>query len=118
MKNMFIIYLLIIAFIIIGCAGNCKTKNDLDVNTSSVEADVLSGILYVAGNEPFSYLALDTTDRTVFKIECSDSLKKELWQLQGKTVKFNINELKKSDILNVAVVKSYSIIDTEKDLEE
>ena len=50
---------------------------------------MLSGTLYIAGNEPFSYLALHTSHDDYFRIECSDSLKKELWQLQGKYDKFH-----------------------------
>ena len=102
MKNKLLIILLstlIVSFI--GCAGNCTTNNKL------------SGTLYVAGNEPFTYLALDTKDRTVYKIECSDSLKKELWQLQGNTIELNCNEIKKSDRLNTAIVNGYSLLESE-----
>ncbi len=86
---------------IIGCTGNCNTNQ-------------LSGTLYVAGNEPFTYLALDTKDRTVYKIECADSLKKKLWQLQGNTVNLYYDEIKKYDRLNIAVVNGYSIKDLNK----
>ncbi len=89
---------------IIACAG--------DYNNNQ-----LSGTLYVAGNEPFTYLALATKDRTVYKIECADSLKKELWQLQGNTVNLNYDEIKKYDRLNIVVVDGYSVKDSEnKDL--
>jgi hypothetical protein len=88
---------------IIGCAGNCNTTTKL------------SGTLYVAGNEPFTYLALDTKDRTVYKIECADSLKKELWQLQGKTIDLNYTEIKEFDKMSTAVVNGYSIKDLEND---
>jgi hypothetical protein len=102
MKNkLFIIILTTIIISIIGCAGNCTTNNKL------------SGTLYVAGNEPFTYLALDTKDRTVYKIECSESLKKELWQLQGKIVELNYNKIKKFDKINTAVVDGYSIKNSE-----
>ena len=97
MNKIMIILFFTLILGIIGCAGSCNTTNKL------------SGTLYVAGNEPFTYLALDTKDRTVYKIECSDSLKKELWQLQGKTIELNYNEIKKSDKLNTVVVNGYSV---------
>jgi len=99
------ILILLASFLIIGligCAGNCKTNNKL------------SGTLYVTGNEPFTYLALDTKDRTIYKIECSDSLKKELWQFQGQTVELKYDELKKFEKLNIAVVNGYSVKELEK----
>ena len=97
LNKIFIILLTTLAISIIGCAGNCTTNNKL------------SGTLYVAGNEPFTYLALDTIDDTIYKIECSDSLKKELWQLQGKIVELNYNKIKEFDKINTAVVDGYSI---------
>lgn len=104
-NKLFIILLFTIIISIIGCASSCNTSNKL------------SGTLYVAGNEPFTFLALDTKDRIIYKIECSDSLKKELWQLQGKTVDLNYTEIKEFDRFNIAVVTGYSIKDPKnKDL--
>jgi len=100
-KIVFQILFFTFAMSIIGCAGSCNNNNKL------------SGTLYVAGNEPFTYLALDTKDRTVYKIECADSLKKELWQLQGKTVELNFTKLKEFDKMNTAIVNGYSIKDSE-----
>ena len=76
MNKLHVLLFLTLILSIIGCAGNYNTNQ-------------LSGTLYVVGNEPFTYLALDTKDGTVYKIECADSLKKELWQLQGNTVTLN-----------------------------
>ncbi len=100
-NKLFIILIFTILICVFGCAGNSNSGGKL------------SGTLYVAGNEPFTYLALDTKDRTIYKIECSDSLKKELWQLQGKTIKLNYNEIKKSDRLNTAIVNGYSLMESE-----
>jgi hypothetical protein len=100
-NKLFIILLSTIVISIIGCTGSSETNIKL------------KGTLYVAGNEPFTYLALDTKDRTVYKIECPDSLKKELWQLQGKTIELNCNEIKKSDRLNTAFVNGYSLLESE-----
>ena len=102
-NKLFIILFTALLISIIGCAGNCNATNKL------------SGTLYVAGNEPFTYLALDTKDRTVYKIECADSLKKELWQLQGQTIDLIYTEIKEFDKMNTAVVVRYSINDLEND---
>ena len=105
MNKLIIILFFALILSIIGCAGSCNTTNKL------------SGTLYVAGNEPFTYLALDSKDGTVYKIECADSLKKDLWQLQGTTIELDYDEIKKYDRLNIAVVNGYSVKDLEnKDL--
>ena len=101
-NKLFTVLLSTIVISIIGCAGNCITTNKL------------SGTLYIAGNEPFTYLALDTKDRIVYKIECADSLKKELWQLQGRTIELKYIEIKEFGKLNIAVIDEYSIKETEK----
>ena len=100
-NKLFIILLSTIVISIIGCARNCNSNNKL------------SGTLYVAGNEPFTYLALDTKDRTIYKIECADSLKKELWQLQGQDVDLNYTEIKEFNKMNTAVVNGYSLMKLE-----
>lgn len=91
--------ILFFAFIlgIIGCAGSSETNNKL------------TGTLYVAGNEPFTFLALDANEAKIYKIECTDSLKKDLWQLQGKKIKLKYSEIKEFDRFNIAVVTGYSI---------
>jgi len=102
MKNkLFIILLAAIIVSIIGCAGNCNNNN------------ILSGTLYVAGNEPFTHLALDTKDDNIYKIECSDSLRKELWQLQGKIVSLGYNKIEKFDKVNILIAISYELIETD-----
>ena len=47
--------------------------------------DCYCGNLYVAGNEPFTYLALSTDDGN-YRIECSTNLGKELWGMQGQSI--------------------------------
>ncbi|MEE9574151.1 MAG: hypothetical protein V3W20_13940 [Candidatus Neomarinimicrobiota bacterium] len=97
-----LVIILIFSFIlgIIGCAGSGNTSK-------------ISGTLYVAGNEPFTYLALDTKDRTIYKIECTDSLKKELWQLQGKLVSLGYNKIEKFDKVNILTTISYELVEVD-----
>ena len=101
MNKLTIIFLFTFVFGLISCAGNCNTNNKL------------SGTLYVAGNEPFTYIALDSKKGTVYKIECSDSLKKELWQLQGKIVSLGYNKIEKFDKVNILTAISYELIETD-----
>lgn len=97
-KLMLIIFtIILLTIIVIGCVGSSKTNN------------ILTGTLYVSGNEPFTHLALKSVDAINYKIECSDSLKKELWQLQGKTVELRYIEMKEFEIQKVAVVTEYTI---------
>ena len=78
----------------------------LIINCNSSE---LTGNLYVAGNEPFTHLAIKTEDGTVYKLKCSEQTEKELRQLQGKTLKLELSEIKKFEKVNIAVVKSFNI---------
>ncbi len=54
---------------------------------ASAKNDTMTGTLYVAGNEPFTKLALYISSDTVFYVEADSSLKSQLWQLQGKRVR-------------------------------
>jgi len=67
----------------------------------------IKGNLYVAGNEPFTYLALKTEEGAVYKLECSKEMEKELRQLQGKILNLEISEIKNFEKVNIAVVKNY-----------
>ena len=88
----FIVLLTTISISIIGCVGNCTTNNKL------------SGTLYVAGNEPFTYLALKSDDDKFYKLECDDTLKKELWSMQGKIVNLQYGDIKKTDVEYVVTI--------------
>ena len=98
-NKVFTILLSTIVVSIIGCAGNCNTTNKL------------TGTLFVSGNEPFTFLAIAANDenKSIYKIECADSLHKELWQLQGKTVELNYQEIKKFEKFHIAVIDGYTI---------
>jgi len=68
--------------IVFGCTGKTNTLN---------------GTIFVSGNEPFTYLALKGENDTYYKLECDDTLKKELWSMQGTSVKIEYADLKESD---------------------
>lgn len=92
--------LLLLSLVLIGlvaCAGNNYIKHGL------------TGRVYVAGNEPFTFLAIESSQGEIFKISCSDSLKKELWRFQGEEVKLKLTEIQKLDTIQIAVVKSYKL---------
>ena len=89
--------IILLTIIVIGCAGSSTTTNKL------------TGTIYVSGNEPFTYLALNSVDDKYYKIECSDSLKKELWQLQGKVVELKFDEIKQLENQNTIIISEYKL---------
>ena len=94
MNKYFVIGITFILILIfgIGCAGACKSDN------------TISGTVFVSGNEPFTYLALKSEADKYYKIECSDSLKKELWSMQTKIVKLKYSDIIESDKQGVLTV--------------
>jgi len=86
------ISIILILLVFIGCAGTCKSDK------------TISGTVFVSGNEPFTYLALKSDDDKYYKIECQDTLKKELWSMQGKIVKLKYSDIKKSDKQGILTV--------------
>jgi len=85
--------ILIIVTVILGCASKQS----------------ISGTIYISGNEPFAQLSLMTHDDTFYIIECSDELKKELWQLQGQIAILYIDKLENFETINIAHVKKYEL---------
>ena len=87
------------------------------ISLSGCNSYKLTGTLFVSGNEPFTFLAIATDDynNTVYKIECEESLKNELWSLQGKTVDLYYDEIKKYERLNIAIINRYSVKDFENE---
>lgn len=57
----------------------------LQKNTSTMN-DTVVGIIYVAGNEPFTHLMLALSPSVQYLVEADSSSKAQLWQLQGKKV--------------------------------
>ena len=90
--------LLILVVILLSCTGSNTTKE-------------VTGIINVRGHEPFSYLSIETIDDKIYEIEISDSLKNELWELQGLKVKLEVKEFKINKNFNrdVIVVTNYFV---------
>jgi len=99
MNKFLLILLTIVLFslIVIGCAEKCESSN------------TLTGTIYISGNEPFTHLSLKSEDDNYYKIECPDSLKKELWELQGRKVELTYKELKDFTTQKVAVISEYTV---------
>lgn len=64
-----------------GCTGS---------NTSE---KIVTGTIYISGNEPFTYLALKSDDDKYYKLDYNDELKKELWTMQGQVVKLEYSDI-------------------------
>ncbi len=97
MNKLLLSAIILLVVVVIGCAGNSKSNN------------ILTGTIYVSGNEPFTHLALKSIDDRYYKIECSESLRNELWKLQGNIVELEVEELKEFEKLNIATVNGYSL---------
>ena len=93
MNKLITISLLIITIVIINCAGS--------------KVDTIQGKLYVSGNEPFTFLIIESEDGNIYKIECSDSLQTELWKMQGEIINLEIEDIKKEKNNAMAFVKGY-----------
>jgi len=76
-------------------------------NIAPTRNDTVTGILYVAGNEPFTKLAFYISSDTVFYVKADSSLKSQLWQLQGKRVKI-VGMIKSSPMGTEINVSSFS----------
>ena len=90
--------LLLSMVILISCTGSNTTKE-------------VTGIINIRGHEPFSYLSIETIDDKIYEIEISDSLKNELWELQGLKVRLDVQEFKINKNFNrdVIVVTNYLV---------
>ena len=66
------------------------------VFTSAVN-DTVTGVLSVAGNEPFTNLILSVSPGVQYQVEADSSLKSHLWKMQGKRI--GVVGLKKSSPL-------------------
>lgn len=83
------ISIIIILIVLFGCTGKTNT---------------LSGTIFVSGNEPFTYLALKGEDDKYYRLECEDTLKKELWSMQSQVVKLNYTDLKEMNRESIITV--------------
>ena len=88
---------ILIIIVIVTLFGCCAAKN------------TISGTVYVAGNDPHNYLSFTSGIEDTYRIECSEDLKNELWNLQGKKVILHIDEIKEFEKFKVAVVKGYKL---------
>ena len=71
------IFFILFLLLFISCSGSGK----------------LTGMLYVAGNEPFTWVALEAADGTVYKISASKELEKRLRGLQWKKVEVEYTKI-------------------------
>ena len=86
------VLVLLLLFVVVSCAGSGK----------------VAGNVYIAGNEPFTWVALEAADGTVYKISATKELEQRLRSLQGKKVE--VEYTKMTDVLEgkaiaVTVVK-------------
>lgn len=86
---------LMLTAIIISACCNCGQKQD----------NYLQGEIVVVENEPFTRLALKLNNNAVYFLECSENLKKELWQKQGSFYSVMFRESKIENGIPVLIVE-------------
>lgn len=69
------------------------------------EGSAVAGKIIIIGNESFTKLAIQTDDEKVYVLECSEELKKELWNKQGDFYLINFSDLKVVEERDVLVVE-------------
>ena len=86
------VLVLLLLFVAMSCAGSGK----------------VAGSVYIAGNEPFTWVALAAADGTVYKISATKELEQRLRGLQGKKVEeeyTNLTDAPEGKLITVHVVK-------------
>ena len=89
--------LLIISLSIIFCSF---TKNKIKTTT---------GYIHVYGNEPFTYIGIETTDEKEYTISADKKLIEELWATQGKYIEISGYIVKAETIREPGMLKDGKI---------
>ena len=89
--------LLFFIFISIGITACCSCGGEKD--------NIVKGFITIIGNEPFSKLGIKLENNKNYLLECSDELKKELWNRQGFYYAVEFSESKIENGVPVLVVK-------------
>ena len=97
MDKLYFSILIVLSIFIIGCTASNSSEK------------ILSGTLYVSGNEPFANLSVETDDNKYYQIKCSDSLRTELWALQGSKIDLVAEKIEEFDKINYVTVINYKV---------
>jgi len=68
---------------------------------------MLEGIIYSLGNDPFTKLGIQTSDRTMYVLKCTKEIEQLLNTRQGKKVKVYYKNIEQSPEGLVLVVTKY-----------
>jgi len=79
MKTVLPAFLVLVTALIVSCAAHPQQ--------TEASKNVLSGTVSVIGNDPFTRVALATSDSTMVVLQCSNSDDKQLRENQGKTAR-------------------------------
>lgn len=81
----------------------------------SGEENVVKGVITVVGNDPFARLAVKLDNNKAYLLECSEKLKKELWNQQGNSYAIHFSESRMENGIPVLVVdKAISLVPKSK----
>jgi hypothetical protein len=102
MKKIFFIVLIIAAFYLTSCCSS-----------NAQEENTVKGAIAVVGNEPFTRLAIIVDDSTVYILDCSKELKKELLKNQGRKYAIEFSKSRKELDSEVITVEKAVPLDEE-----
>ena len=74
---------------------------------------VIHGKVYITGNEPFSQLAIEDTEGTVYLISCSKKTESELQNLQGQFLRLHYSEIIRTKDQNTVTIEHYERLKSE-----
>jgi len=66
--------------------ASCSSSKD-----SAQEVKTLKGRVFVVGNSPFTHMALQTDSTTVYLLDCSAEIQKQLMEHQGNIAEVSYN---------------------------
>ncbi|MBI3587542.1 MAG: hypothetical protein HY088_10465 [Ignavibacteriales bacterium] len=79
------VLLVAITFIVVGCSSSKEAGSG-----------AITGIIQVIGNEPFTTVAIQRADGTMYRISASREIEQRLRAMQGKTMELRYSELSSS----------------------
>jgi len=76
-----------------------------------MESRVLEGCIYLTGSEPFTKLAIESTDGNIYLLDCSEELKNKLTKMQNQTVQLLCSKIIIRENYRLAVVTGMKIVE-------
>lgn len=69
----------VLLLIVLLLSASCSSSKD----SAQGEVKTIKGRVFVVGNSPFTHMALQTDSTTVYLLDCSEEIRKQLSEHQG-----------------------------------